>query len=629
MSHKTQHFLFSLVFSVLLILPAASFSQPSQKIKNALDSATLFKETLEYDKAISILENAAKKEKSGDLEKMLGKLYYLNGDSDKALAILKEVKDKNWWVYVYLGLSYEDLDQLNLAIQSYLKSINLDKNSLALYRLGKIYYQQRKYNNASKYFLDLISLDPSMRLSYYYLGESLLRLAKYEESYRYLAKAINFYPGNEKIKHSLADVKKRLGEEFFVARRQKLEKERKEKELGSYKREEAIPIVKVGIGTDLRKIILRSEGRFIFDDGKRVIAAKANEFYTILLKNNKFIIYDSNGNIVAEDIDSPLQIKGKDRPFYILDLIYGKRTFWHKQIDMAYRGELKLVAKKGTITLINILSIEEYLYGVLSAEMLANSDPEALKTQAVVARTLAFKNIGRHKSEGFDFCADIHCQVYHGVSAETRATTKAVKDTRGQVLFYNDEPIEALYYANCGGCFRDDAFGKKDYLVTKFDSIDEVTIKSPYQEEQWFFDDPTDFFCHWKKGSFRWQRIYDAQDFAFIFGFKLRELERIFPLEKGDCFHYKKIEVVSPLGALILSKDLAIREYFDYLRSTAFKFEVQLSNNEPSLLLFWGAGFGHGTGLCQEGAMEMANQGYDYKEILKHYYPTAKIKRAY
>jgi len=74
MSHKTQHFLFSLVFSVLLILPAASFSQPSQKIKNALDSATLFKETLEYDKAISILENAAKKEKSGDLEKMLGKL---------------------------------------------------------------------------------------------------------------------------------------------------------------------------------------------------------------------------------------------------------------------------------------------------------------------------------------------------------------------------------------------------------------------------------------------------------------------------------------------------------------------------------------------------------------------------
>ena len=140
MSFKTSYFLFTLTLFLCLILPAFSVPQTNQY---TLDSATLFKETLEYDRAISILESEKGLANSLQSKALLGKLYFLKGNSSKALKILESIGKKKWWVYVYLGLIFESLDEPAQARQSYLKSIQLHNNGIALYRLGKIYYQEK------------------------------------------------------------------------------------------------------------------------------------------------------------------------------------------------------------------------------------------------------------------------------------------------------------------------------------------------------------------------------------------------------------------------------------------------------------------------------------------------------
>lgn len=114
------------------------------------------------------------------------------------------------------------------------------------------------------------------------------------------------------------------------------------------------------------------------------------------------------------------------------------------------------------------------------------------------------------------------------------------------------------------------------------------------------------------------------------FGFPLKDLKKIAPIEKGDCFHYNTVKVRTTEGVKILHGDSDIRGYFDKLRSSACKFEIKYSRDkEPQMLIIWGAGFGHSGGLCQEGAEAMAKSGFTYREILKHYYPNAKIDALY
>jgi hypothetical protein len=153
---------------------------------------------------------------------------------------------------------------------------------------------------------------------------------------------------------------------------------------------------------------------------------------------------------------------------------------------------------------------------------------------------------------------------------------------------------------------------------------------SPYEEERWFIDKPASFCADSGGGNYRWQRVYDAQDFFFIFGFPLSDLKKIVPLERGICPYYKSLSILKLQERDSIKGDLKIREYFDKLRSSSFKCEIKFSpQGQAQLLIFYGAGFGHGVGLCQDGAKAMADKGYDYKQILRHYYPNTEIKKAY
>ena len=618
-----------------LLISSVPCAYTDSALGDYLDLATLFKESGEYQKAITILRQVKSSKLDRQLLAYLGRLEFLSGQSRGALEVLSQIPKKSWQDYLYLGLIYEDLGNQKLAIENYLKSIKSEKNSIALFRLGKIYRKKGSHQQAQKYFQEVIKSDPSIRLAYYYLGECLYKLRKYEPAYANLAKAAMFYPKIDVIKQLVALAKEKLGKEYFLASKKIKAAKRGEVKLKLYESRADILEIKVGLGQKLKKFSFFCASSFTITNGNDYFKGEADKFYSLTIKDRRIVLQNNTGKYVGVSFNSPIiisssEVDNKRGPFYVLDVAYGDTDFWSKKLDRGYRGNLEVILDDEGLTLINVLNLEEYLYGVLAAEISAKANPQALMAQAVAARTIAFRNIGRHRSAGFDLCDDVHCQVYQGVLVETPATKKAVDETRGKILTYDNKPIESFYHANCGGCLRADLFGPKGYLISKIDTDDKQILESDYNQESWFLNEPVTFCSYDSVGKYRWQRVYDSEDSIIAFGFELKDLVQIVPKEKGSCFHYKEIELVFSERKLTLKGDLKIRNYFDKLRSSAFWIDRKISADTGlNMLIFWGAGFGHGVGLCQQGAIAMADKGFSYDQILKHYYHDITIESRY
>ncbi|MFA5270726.1 MAG: SpoIID/LytB domain-containing protein [Candidatus Omnitrophota bacterium] len=622
---------FVFIFAFFFALSPDAICETANRNQEILDSASIYKEAMDYDKAIRILESNPQSLTDTDSANLAARLYYLTAQNTKAIDVLNGIKDKNYLTYLYLGLVFEDLGNNQLAVRKYLESIKLKENTTALYRLGKIYYKRKLYRKASHFFSRVIELDSSIRLANFYLAQCLLNTGDYKDAYTYSARSINFYPENLDTKKQLMEIKDKIGKAFFVETKKAIEKTRDLVKLMFYKREKNIPFIRVGLATGLTEFTYRCGGNFIISDSKQVFKGEKGKFYSVILKDKRLYLKDSKSGVIYKKYNSPVTIKSDGHPFYVLDITYGKGNFWHKKIDRIYRGDLKAIIDQGII-LINILGVEEYLYGVLPAEISPKADREALKAQAVAARSIAIKSIliPRHKAKNFDVCADVHCQVYQGASVERDSTNRAVNDTKGKIITYAKTPIEASYHSNCGGCLRPDVFGKRDYYAHGFDSEKSFTGLSRYDEELWCVTFADNFCSHSSKSSYRWQRVYDAEDFAFVFGYDLKDLKKIISKEKSSCISYKALEVVTSKEKINITGDLNIRNYFDKLRSSAFKVDIKFSADKtPKMLFFWGAGFGHGVGMCQEGAEYMADKGYTYQEILRHYYPHTEVVNRY
>lgn len=343
----------------------------------------------------------------------------------------------------------------------------------------------------------------------------------------------------------------------------------------------------------------------------------------------------------------------------------------------SYRDGMTVsINNSGTLNLINVLNIEHYVYGVLNSEMNHGHPIEALKAQAVAARSFAKLNLNRHSSYGFDLCTGTHCQVYKGYSDEYKETNLAVDETDGICMYYDGEPVSAYYFKNSGGYTQNikDVWGSNlGYLKA---------VKDPYSPE------------------YNWNVSYTFE-----------KLENMLQNNGSDIGTLKSVEIVSrnesgavdtlrftgTEGSVSLSKE-KIRTFFGntIVKSTMFSFKdsgsniyndsetinlsvisagdttsslsgnsltvigadgklttidsrnVKISNgstvvgaadylngssesNESGdakvcesvtsgILTFIGKGYGHGIGMPQDSAIEMAKQGFAFDEILQYYY---------
>ena len=271
-----------------------------------------------------------------------------------------------------------------------------------------------------------------------------------------------------------------------------------------------------------------------------------------------------------------------------------------------YRGSLLLRVHDGTFDVIEHLSIDEYINGVLAEEMPASWPLEALKAQAVAARTYAFRSRERHRSSGYDVCTTTHCQVYGGVDAETSATRTAVSATAGQVLTYAGDVAETLFHSDSGGMTesRDELWG------------DGVPYLVPVKEDV--------------QGTSPWQVTFLEADFLkklTAAGKDVGNLKKIelspLAIGKGDAYRTSSgrvshLEIQGSKKTLNLTGS-EMRSIFG-LKSTLF--EVRY---EKGRVVISGFGSGHGLGLSQHGAQRLAGR-MKYDAILAHYYPGTKLE---
>lgn len=257
-----------------------------------------------------------------------------------------------------------------------------------------------------------------------------------------------------------------------------------------------------------------------------------------------------------------------------------------------FRGEIIIKPYEKDFTVINKLKLEDYLKGVIPGEMPVSWPLEALKAQAVAARTYTLKNLGRRSNLGFDLKASIEDQMYKGLVAEDSKTTKAINETRSEFLKDRLGLIVDAYYSSHAGQFSaspEDGWGlcPKHYLIP---------VKEPGEEYFWTSNITIFDLSH---------KLKDL---------RVGKIKAITILEKTMEDRVKKILVSSDTGHRILTGE-EFRHKLG-LKSTLFNITVK-----QSYLKITGFGFGHGIGLSQHGAKFLAKQGKNYKEILKYYYP--------
>jgi len=299
-----------------------------------------------------------------------------------------------------------------------------------------------------------------------------------------------------------------------------------------------------------------------------------------------------------------------------------------------YRGSFKIFASRPNgLTLVNQVDIESYLRSVLPHEIGTppESDFEAVKAQAVAARSYTLSYLGRRAALGFDLYASVEDQVYGGIGLENAQSERALDATRGEVLLSDGAPIRALYSSACGGRTAnvEDVWpwSRTPYLRSVLDADDE--------------DSPP--YCS-ISANFRWREEWDATTFmAMLRQYGPAEGGAIATLagdlvdvsvkSRGRSGRVQELVVSTTEGDWTLRGDrtrwgLRRPGQAAILRSSFFKIGVVRDDDgKPLKVVATGAGNGHGIGLCQWGAMGMARGGKGYRAILAHYYKSTSMAR--
>jgi len=260
-----------------------------------------------------------------------------------------------------------------------------------------------------------------------------------------------------------------------------------------------------------------------------------------------------------------------------------------------YKDDFELTGGSKGITLVNLVDVDNYVSGVVESEGGSGRQLEYYKVQAVISRTYALKYLGKHKKEGFDLCDRTHCQAYYNMVRYSPEIDSAVIATHDVVMeSYDGKLIDAYFHANCGGqtCEPHLIWNEEiDYLSTFRDTFCIYTKQATW-EKRISQKDWVDFLV--LKYSYP---IYDSLCASLVCTFDQPERTAFY---------------LHPMFGIPLRD---IRDHFD-LKSTFFS-----CHPEGEDVVLQGRGFGHGVGLCQEGAMKMAKLGYTYDQIARYYFP--------
>ena len=372
--------------------------------------------------------------------------------------------------------------------------------------------------------------------------------------------------------------------------------------------------------------------------------------------------------------------------FSLEDVTIGVNFHWERKETQTFLGILRFAIEGTAMWAINELSVERYLESVISSEMSATSSLRLLEAHAVISRSWLLAQIENRRSAKteqtslyscitgkdkmikwydrqdhtlFDVCADDHCQRYQGITKETSPhVAVAIQHTRGQVLMSEGKICDARFSKCCGGAMEEFQYcwedSPKPYLKAIGDTpektIPDLTVEA--NAEEWIRTSP-DSFCNTNDKNilsqvlndydqettdfYRWRVDYTQEEISQLINSKLNidfgQIMDLIPIERGKSARLCQLKIVGTKQTLTIGKELEIRRALSpsHLYSSAFVVDKEDVNAEgiPALFHIIGCGWGHGVGLCQIGAAVMGEKGYNYDQILAHYYPGADLKELY
>jgi len=269
-------------------------------------------------------------------------------------------------------------------------------------------------------------------------------------------------------------------------------------------------------------------------------------------------------------------------------------TIRYKSYIHKYDDDLRILNASPFIVFINDVDLDHYVAGVVEGEAGYNLPLEYYKLQAILCRTYALNNFTRHSEDGYNLCDKVHCQVYHKKCTKNDII-QATSATSGLVVVDDDlELINTTFHSNCGG----QTCNSEDVWVSEMAYL--KSVKDPFCTNQYHA---------------RWRKSFTVENFKSIF----LKNGHIDSLELLSVYNFCQDTVRYPHKKLIFSKLTKIRSDFG-LNSTYFSIEKEGEN-----IVFYGKGFGHGVGLCQEGGIAMTRLEYSYVDVLKYYYSAIHI----
>ena len=344
--------------------------------------------------------------------------------------------------------------------------------------------------------------------------------------------------------------------------------------------------------------------------GAQVLSIQSANSFSLLLPSGKSFHVSSRvtirrqgaGLLLNERVvtESSLRVEGSGGIYKVgVETKSEKAALRNSRPEWVVRGPLEIRLDPSGLTLINWVDLESYVAGVVSGEVGAKWPLEALKAQAVAARTYVLYKKVENQLQSFDVVAGVQDQVYHGHSVQAESVLQAVAATRGQVVTYENRPIFAAYSSTAAGPTEDALY------VWALDLPYLKGVDCPFDEQAPRYDWRTSFTF-----DFLEQQLLKE-------GYDVGKIATFTPYTFTPSGRVDRVRLLHSRGEIIL-RGQDLRRVVGYSKIFSTQFSIESLGQEVVVV---GHGAGHAVGMCQWGMREMAELGYDYQSIIRHYYP--------
>ncbi|RCW61965.1 SpoIID/LytB domain-containing protein [Halanaerobium sp. ST460_2HS_T2] len=543
--------------------------------------------------------------------------------------------------YYYLIKNNLDLKKIEKAEEYLMKITNLKINQSEIYLLSaELNRYQNNFKQAFENYQAAYQANRSQTYLFKNMAEMLELAGEEIEAYNYWQRTLSYgwfrdlaYQKINQYQNKYPQLKPDEDKKDKPEEINPFALEASWREVEEINNQKKTQMLRIGLQENNKHLLFQYSAPFsVVYDGKIIYRGQAKKNYLLEIDAGSLFIRTEENRVKlgSSKLEYQIYSSQENSSFYVYNISYGQGYFWQGSGNRQYRGNMIISGKGTEFTLINQIELTPYLISVVPSEIYASWPIESLKAQAVAARSYTLSNLGRHRSDGYDLCSSVHCAAYKGIMSENQRTTEAVLSTEGESAVFEGRVIEAVFSSNSGGFTeRSDQIWSADlpYLrgANQMKSNDYNFPLAPVKLQQWLFYTPESYSKDYGSSNYRWQLRIPAEVIEYR-----SELNKIKKIEVNQRAQGGTITSLSIYGDQE-SKNYSvsqIRRVLGGLKSSRFYFDSHYDQNGYLKELYvYGSGWGHNLGLDQSASAGMGAAGWDYREIIKHFYPGVEIKQ--